>query len=260
MQAPLRVETFNEFHLGDNLIHLNYLYRLAQAYPLTRFVHYCRDNYLDQLNQLQLDQDVNIHLAPLSKKTTDAVNCWIGHEHYFYTSPLRGDWLLFYMAYFEKLSRTLAVENPITSGSDLLFKFPELQKASTTKSYDFLINNAPPMSGQCIGYNSSDFVNLVKILKRCGYSVITTCPTGECESTLDLKLGVVGIAWVSNRCKAVIGIPNGPMWLTYNVFNLDIIKLRICFLSIQSLRLTDRCISLPSFNQIYSCLQQLRLI
>lgn len=260
MQAPSQVETFNEFHLGDNLIHLNYLYRLAQAYPNTRFVHYCQDDYLPQLEQLQLELDAKIHLASLSKKTTDSVNCWIGHEQYFYTSPLRGDWCLFHLAFFERLSRILSVENPITSISDLLFKFPVLQKVSIAKSYDFLINNAAPMSGQCIGYNSIDFVNLVKILKGCGYSVITTCPTGECESTLDLKLGVVGIAGVSNRSKVIIGVPNGPMWLTYNVFNLDVVKLRICFLSIQSLRLTDQCISLPSFNQIYSCLQQLKLI
>ena len=41
--------TFNEWHLGDNLVHLNFLRRLAVEHPDFQFIHACRIDYHEPL-------------------------------------------------------------------------------------------------------------------------------------------------------------------------------------------------------------------
>jgi hypothetical protein len=255
-----RFETFNAFHLGDNLIHINYLYRISLNNPGKKIVHYCEKKYLPQLDELMLSQEGNVHFKSMEDKTTTASNSWIGHEGYFYNSRLKNNWSDFHLDFFQHFSKKHGLINPITESSHLLFKFPILNKRISTKKYNFLVNNAEPLSGQCPDYRVEDFVELVRVLQKRGYSVITTKATGICDSTEEQNLSVLGIANLSLNCEAIIGVPNGPIWLTYNIYNLNLIKLRIFFVAIQTLKLTNCCVSVNRFDQIFDCLKKLNLI
>src|SRR5262249_3599769 len=53
VQATVR--TFIEWHLGDNLIHLHFLRRLAAANPGVRFIHAAQAGYLGQMAEMVTD-------------------------------------------------------------------------------------------------------------------------------------------------------------------------------------------------------------
>jgi len=254
------ISTFNEWHLGDNLIHLNYISKLSKKYPEIYFKHYLRKSYIHLLQDLIADNK-KIQLFPLEEKTIDEVNCWIGSEGYYYNSPLANNWTAFHIDFFNQFSKKLELISPISSENDLFFDFSALNGPSpTNRPYNFLIVNSAPMSSQITDFNREYLNNLTRELVFKGYSVMTTHPTGIVESTLEKGFNLIEIARISNHCEAIIGIPNGPMWLTFNIFNKDNIKFRALWLSAQTLNLGNNCFSCDSSTQISNILRECQII
>jgi len=239
------ISTFNELHLGDNLIHLNYLHKLSKLYPDLVLNHYLNDHYIDQLNPL-ISESLNIKLFKLELKPSDAINCWIGYEDYFYKSHLQGNWVEFHLDFFNRLSYLLGVKNPILKDSDLLFDFSILEKKKSLRRYDFLIVNSTPQSNQTFDFDKEFLIQVIKKLVFKGYSVISTHPNEIVESIIEKGYGLIEVAQISNNCQAIIGIPNGPMWLTFNSFNQDKVLFRLVWLSIQKLTLGANCLTCSS--------------
>ncbi|QWD13722.1 hypothetical protein G6678_05765 [Polynucleobacter paneuropaeus] len=191
----------------------------------------------------------------------DAVNCWIGYEDYFYKSPLARNWTAFHLDYFNYLSNKLGLKNPISHRDDLLFNFPLLDGPSPiNKKFDFLIVNSMPLSGQIAGFDPNFLNVLIKTLVFKGYSVISTHPNGIVESTMERGFNLLDIARISNYSKVIIGVPNGPMWLTFNIFNNDNLVLRLPWVSIQDLNLGKNCKTCYESLEIYNLLQLNKII
>ena len=57
------IHTYNEYHLGDQLIHLNYLRKVCKENPHLDFTHHCQEQYHAQL--LPLCEDAPILLRDL---------------------------------------------------------------------------------------------------------------------------------------------------------------------------------------------------
>ena len=232
------LETYNEYHLGDNLIHLNYLRRLQL--PLGEdIVHHCNPMHHKQL--LPLTEGTAITLADLYIPPT-AVNAWIGRDNYFYTHPLQSNWVLFHLSWFDHLSNLLGIDNPIVVRSDLLFEYSALN-APLPMSFDTLVINAEPKSNQLPTFSHEFFNKRVKELLNAGKRVITTNPTGMCLSTLEMGMDITAIGSLSKYCTHIEGVATGPMWTTFNVFNLDNIKSRVLYCDIQTVNLTDNTIT-----------------
>jgi hypothetical protein len=208
--------TFNRFHLGDNLIHLNYLRRLAMQHERERFLHFCNRVHIGELVEAIFDVP-NLQLSPLEHTPEGAVDAWIGADNYYYKSPIANDWIAFHLDWFEHLSRRLGLANPIKSERDLLFDYPALQ-AYSTDPFDFLIVNAKPLSNQFPEFSPESFADLVQGLVRRRYKVMTTHPTGFCPATVESNLSITGIGGISRFAKHIVSIMTGPMWPTFNVF------------------------------------------
>jgi hypothetical protein len=250
------IKTVNEWHLGDNLIHLNYLIRLSRQNPQLHFEHFLRADYIDDL--VPLISESNISLFPLGDAHEDAINCWIGHENFFHNSPLRNDWVEFHMDFFRRLSLALKLDSPIKSADDLLFDMQILNGDSPLgEEIDFLIVNSTPLSCQSPEFNDFYLNNLAKIMVTQGFRVITTHPNGCCTSALELGFKLHEIARLAMRCKGVIGIPNGPMWLTFNVFANPNLLCRIVWLGPQKLNLGSNCLSIERSIDITNALIKL---
>jgi hypothetical protein len=205
------IETYNEYHLGDQFIHLNYLYRAVPLNPEVNWVHYCKADYIDQLQHF-VPREMPIQLKPLERR---GLNCWIGHENYFYSHHERRHWANFHMQWFERLSSKLGVKNPIRDKSDLLAGFDVLRKPATT--CDVLIINSPPGSGQLPDFNQKIFDRVASNLYHAGLRVITIEPLGfpvPATRDYDLKLHQIGRI----RFNMLIGVDTGPLWPTYNQF------------------------------------------
>ena len=208
------IKTYNEYHLGDQLHHLNYLRKVCQEDTSIECIHYCKQEYHSQL--LPLCEGVPITLQDLSYRG-DAINAWIGVDGYFYRSPLNKNWVAFHLDWFSHLSNQLGVMNPMQTPDSFLFDYPAIQKGKYP-SYDVLIVNSVPMSGQLPDYNPWFFNKLTKKYLDEGSSVITTFPTNLCQSTLELGMTVTDIGALAKGVSRIQGVDTGPIWTTYNVW------------------------------------------
>jgi len=227
------IRTYNEYHLGDQLHHLNFLRRVCEFNPDTEAIHYCKQEYHSQL--LPICEDVPITLQDLPHRG-DAINAWIGADGYFYRSPLNKNWVAFHLDWFSYLSDKLGVMNPMQHPDAFLFNYPELNKKKYP-SYDVLIVNSVPMSNQLPDYNPWFFERLTKKYLDEGSTVITTYPTNLCQSTLELGMSVSDIGSLAKSVNRIQGVDTGPMWTTYNVWAR--IPTRIVYSAAHAINLLD---------------------
>lgn len=227
------IKTYNEYHLGDQLHHLNYLRKVYQEDTSIECIHYCKQEYHSQL--LPLCEGVPITLQDLSHRG-DAINAWIGVDGYFYRSPLNKNWVAFHLDWFSHLSNQLGVMNPMQTPDSFLFDYPAIQKGKYP-SYDVLIVNSVPMSGQLPDYNPWFFNKLTKKYLDEGSSVITTFPTNLCQSTLELGMTVTDIGALAKGVSRIQGVDTGPIWTTYNVWAR--IPTRIVYSAAHAINLLD---------------------
>lgn len=212
------IETFNHTHLGDNLIHLNYLRRLKQPAK-----HYCLKQYHNQLEPLI--EGTEIELIDLEYKTPQAVDSWSNKLNWLAHQKARQDWLTFHQRWFEHLSHELKVSNPLHYTNDFLFDYPKLT-AKKFKPFDYLILNCPPQSGQFPNFNQNQFKHKVKYLMDNDFEVWTVEPTGLTESTREHNMDVSEIGNLSNYCNHILAIDTGPLWPTFNTKNVNTIESR----------------------------------
>jgi hypothetical protein len=220
--------TYNEWHLGDNLVHLNFLRRLAVKHPDCQFVHACRVHYHEQLKPVVWPL-ANVKVVPLKGRNPNAVDAWINHGAWTprggcsHNSPVRFDWAKFHTAFFADLARRMGLPTPIDSVDDLLFDYPALNhETSLPGRWDFLVCNGSVMSGQLPGWKDRDWDDVMEWLLKKGRSVVCTQPsrTGA-VCTADHGLSVTGVGNVSMRVDGIIGCPSGAMWPTFNIWNKD---------------------------------------
>jgi hypothetical protein len=219
------IHTYNEYHLGDQLIHLHYLRQVCKENPHLEFTHHCNPQYAAQLQPLC--EDVPITIADLSIPP-GAINSWIGYKNFFYNHGARRDWVVFHQSWFDYLSDRLEVANPIACKEDFLFDYPALN-APTRYEFDILIINSPPQSGQLPSYHPNLFTNMVRFHLNDGKKVITTHPTGMCPCTLDYRWTVTDIGVLSKNIKHIIAIDTGPLWPTFNIHNQDSVLSRCIY-------------------------------
>lgn len=211
------IHTYNEYHLGDNLIHLHYLRMVCKQEPHLEFTHHCNPIYHSQLEPIC--EGVSVHLQDLSIPP-NAHNAWVGYKNFFYHHGARRNWYAFHQSWFDYLSDRLEVSNPIACREDFLLDYPAL----TTREFpvfDYLLINSPPQSGQLPDFSQEYWINRAKSLGNEGKKVITTYPTGVCESTLERRMTITDIGNLSLYVNHIESVDTGPLWTTFNIFNKD---------------------------------------
>ena len=226
--------TYNAYHLGDNLLTLHYLRGLAKAYPVFHFTHAAPATYLGQLAPLAADLP-NLSLSALhdSPPPPTAHNAWLGADGWFYGQPDRHDFVAIYLRHFRRLSQALGLPSPFTKARDLLFDYPALQMPAADGGVArILVVNSPPQSGQFQSFSHDGFDRVIALLDAAGHNVITTSPSliADIPCTQAQRMDVTAIGRLAQRCTAIIGVPTGPMWPTFNIWNADTIKTRILLL------------------------------
>ena len=233
----MKVTTFSDVRLGDNLAHLHFLRKVAQANPDVTFEHAAHLCYLPQLIDVVADLP-NIVLRDvryIEKKR--AINSWKNAGRFWERHELRNDYGAFMVAFFDKLAAEMGVANPIKTPADLLFDYPAI-KDTAAEPFDFLVVNSEPMSGQWRSMDIGD-VDQLAIDLSLRHKVVTTRPVRPfIPCTQRTNVSVTGIGGISRFCKCVVMISTGPSWITFNVWNQKTVKLRIVFLEEERVELS----------------------
>lgn len=233
----MKVTTFSDVRLGDNLAHLHFLRKVAQANPEVTFEHAAHLCYLPQLIDVVADLP-NIVLRDvryIEKKR--AINSWKNAGRFWERHELRNDYGAFMVAFFDKLAAEMGVANPIKTPADLLFDYPAI-KDTAAEPFDFLVVNSEPMSGQWRSMDIGDVDQLAVDLSL-QHKVVTTRPVRPfIPCTQRTNVSVTGIGGISRFCKYVVMISTGPSWITFNVWNQKSVKLRIVFLEEERVELS----------------------
>lgn len=248
--------TFCQWALGDNLMFLNFLRRVARANPERQFVHHALNQHLFQLRDV-VEDIPNIELAEHTHMTPhDAICAWIGADRYWYQHANRNDFVVFYLDWFVRLAKQMHVENPIRDVQAMLFDYPSILKPvppSFTGNFEVLIVNSAPGSGQFSGYNAYALAHLANEIAAKGHKVISTSAvppgaTATVLSTTTENLSVTQIGHLSLHCPTILMVATGPGWPTFNIWNRETVKQRIIFLTEQWVNLapnTQHCKTIP---------------
>ncbi len=250
--------THNSFHLGDNLVHLHFLRKVALTNPDRQFIHAAQWQYLKQLQDVISDVH-NLELTDFNYLTpSDSIDAWRGANQFWYSHPDRLDFVKFHVeAWFPYLADKMNVENPIKCQTDMLFDYPAIAASPllTHPSFDVLLINSAPGSGQFSSFNEWELGRLGADIAQKGFSVISTAPTpsSKIPCTADQNLSVTQIGHLSLHCHIVVMVSTGPSWTTFNVWNQDSIKLRIILLDSERINLarnTMHCVRIEEAAEV----------
>lgn len=270
------LSTYNAYHLGDNLLHLHVLRKLALAHPEITFTHTCDARHFAQLSPLLLGLPANNLQLGSAPAPRCAINSWRGAEGWFYRQPDQHDFLQIHLRWFRLLAEKMAsatgmrLESPITCARDMLFDYPALQRihdlTAETIAYDanikkILVVNSPPLSGQWGGFSLEGFDEIIRQLDAAGHAVVTTHPSmvDDIPCTRAKGLDVTSIGRMSQRAHTILGCVTGPMWVTNSVFNSPE-TLRIHLLDSERVELTPNTVHTNSLSLVPEILRDRGLL
>ncbi len=264
----MTTRTHNSYHLGDNLVHLNFLRRVALAHPDRKFVHYCQWQYIRQLSDVVRDVR-NIELKPLDYMLpADSVNAWRGDQGFWYSHEHRNDFVKFHVEYwFPFLASMMNVENPVRTAADMLFDYPAILHGLNGQfrtDYEVLVINSPPGSGQFHDYKAYELATLASAISANGFKVVATheLPSHilnvDCTATVGLTVTQIGT--LSLHCHTVLMVSTGPSWPTFNVWNQDTVKNRIILLEPERVNLSPHTFHCASIIEAAEALKQSGLL
>lgn len=225
----MRISTYSDVRLGDNLAHLHFLRKVAWLNPGATFEHAAHGCYLPQMIDVVADLP-NIVLRDLRYiDRKKAINSWKNVGRFWEQHPLKNDYGAFMVDWFDRLASEMGVENPIRKPADLLFDYPAI-KDTASEPFDFLIVNSEPMSGQWRSMDLGDLDQLaIELSQR--HRVVTTRPVRPfIPCTQRTNVSVTGIGGISRFCRYIVMVSTGPSWVTFNTWNRKTIDLRIVFL------------------------------
>ncbi len=261
------ISTFNALHLGDNLVHLHFLRKLAQKYPEIHFTHGAPDEHLAQLYPLWQDLP-NLTVKSIAEVGQGSINAWRGAGGHWYAHPQRNDFVAYHLDWFRHLARLMGLESPIHCARDLLFDYPAMKRMDgvcihLNEHYDFLLVNSQPKSGQWSGYDPHEFDRLAHALRNAGHRVITTHPVSGSviNNTQFFRHDITAIGQLAQRIPCIIGCVTGPMWPCLNIWNADTVALRVHLLDQERVDyLPDRTVHCNDISRVPDILRTCGLL
>lgn len=249
--------THNAYHLGDNLVHLHFLRKVALDNLDRQFVHYCDYRYLQTKSIYRVTDVVsdipNIKLEPIGYSLpAGSIDSWRGANGFWYQHSDRNDFVKFHVEHwFPHLAYMMDVRNPIRKGADMLFDYPAI-KSKTSPEFDVLIINSPPSSGQFQGYSETAFDAIRTRMVRKGLEVAVSWPT--------TGTSVTQFGNLSLHCHTILMVSTGPSWPTFNIWNQESVKNRIILLDSERVWLSPNTIHCQRVEEAAEILKESGLL
>jgi len=264
----LEHHTYCEFQIGDSLIHLHFLRKLAKWYPERKFYHGVNPAHFPQMQEV-IEDLPQIQLIDCAQRPYNSLLIWKNWNGFWQHHPLRNDYAGFHLEWFKSLSSRMGVENPFRSKEDFAFDYPALLKPTPLSApFDVLFINSPPCSGQFREFlsgpggsnNPELFADLINRLSSRNKVITTARCSASRLCTLDHEITCTGIGNLSLYCPTIVAVSTGPSWPTFNVWNWRTAKNRIIFLNEEHLNMAPNTTEVGSIAQAESELKAIGLL
>ncbi len=214
----MKCATFNRFHLGDNLLHLQFLRRLAQQNLGLPIEHRCHAQYIPAMQGLVSDLP-QIQLTELTDQPEGYIDAWRGTNGFWYAHPKRHDFTAFHLEHFAILSERMGIPCPIKTAQDMLWDSPALNPDNlSSANVDVLIINSAPQSNQWPEYDADKFLQLQRELRKKGLRTINS------EELRAQGWPIAAVGALAGQCQYVMGTAHGPFWVTLNKWTAQTMK------------------------------------
>jgi hypothetical protein len=259
------IRTHNIWHIGDHLVHLNFLRRVALENLDCKFIHYAGWHYLSELRDAVSDVP-NIELAELNYMLpADSINAWRGDNQHWYDHPRRNEFVAYHLEWFDFLAKRMGVKNPVKKPADMLFDYPAILKpigGAGNQPFDVLVINCRPGSGQFQRYSEFALAALADRMAARGHKVIATdpLPNSKVQSTRKSGLTITQIGHLSLHCHTLVMVSTGPSWPTFNIWNTETVKERILLLDTERVWLSPNTYHCDHMPEVEARLQQAGLL
>lgn len=222
----MTIEFKNEYHLGDNLYHIHYSNYILQENPELTIINYMEPQYITECNKWIWPENIN---RMLNKEITQEVkdnknieSTWIENFNYMHTNWLSASRTKHFNDYmnmfYEKLLKPYKIKYTFLNNISGKFNHPLLlEKSKELDSYDWLIINSLPMSGQW-NYVPFIFDGFIYDLNSLGKTIITTKQSfhNYIPCTLELAPSLFDVAAQSINCKNLLGVHTAPFLVSVN--------------------------------------------
>jgi hypothetical protein len=212
---------------------------------------------MEEIDAMRSDISLRLRLKTIDQAPAESIDSWRNAGGHWERHPDKLNFAQFHLDWFAELSSRMAVKNPITTLSNLLFDYPALDSfISMTPDFDAVVINSPGLSGQFQNFNPEHFCTLVSRLVAKGHRVVTTEPTGLCPA-FDGK-NVTWIGATAAKAKLIVGTSTGPSWPCFNVHNR--LATHIMCADVENVVLTPRGRVARSPHHAISILEELGIL
>lgn len=217
--------------MGDCLLSLNFLNELSKLNNI-KCEFACELDFHSQLKELK---NTNVILTNEIKR--NSIDLWGSTVLYRVQTRRNSEFNIFCKnhpnllnvnAMTFEIANQICIENnwtnPFDDYNDVSLDFPILGPESMIRSFDYLLVNSYPLSGQLKISNNeidSSFANLIVKIKKEGKTFITTQKLLTHPSTRDYNMNLAQIGQLSKQCKNIIGIPTSAFWICLNKWALE---------------------------------------
>lgn len=200
-------------HLGD----LMWVFSLITKIP-EKHTFYMLPQFVEGVRSLCEGYDIEplpLEAAP-SEDYLRSIDCWIANGRFGmrYDHPL--DIMGYVRRYMNCLGESGGYPNLLPTPESMLCDYPAIENAEVPDDdIDILAINSNPESGQCLEFSNSEFDVLLAVLST-KYRVLAVNPT---DAVPYGKFTLAQIGKLSTRAPIIMGVANGPMFPTFNIWN-----------------------------------------
>lgn len=242
----------NRLHLGDCLIHLNYLKRCCDLDPSLEFEFRVPCTFIKELSQFIPEPLGRIQLFPLDTPPPDSIDASMladlealirTRQPVANTMKSIRRWQLdfgqFYVDFFHQFSQRWGLPRATIGVLDLVTHIPA-SVPPTIAAADCLVINAPSKSNEW-KFDGNKFDRLIRRLIDCGNSVICTHPNhAGAYSTLKNGWTLAQVGRLAENCKNIIAVHTGPIWACLNPTALERVQFWLIFCKGHYLHFNER--------------------
>lgn len=238
-----KIKFKSESHLGDCIIHTDFLNKLVKINHNIYIEFYIIENFKDQVEELIENKDKIIPLNYLDAPV-DANRAWMAQYGQITTIPF--DFGLLKLNFYKKLCEKLELKCPYINIIDLLFDSSLIQENKKDEEWDILLINSDGHSGQT-GNKPLQCENFIEKFKS--KKIITTKKIKDIPCTLDLQYSVLDIGKLSLKCRKIVGVHTAPWHTAMNKKNYEMNKTFV-HMDVNNFYSYKNCITINSLDQL----------